>query len=155
FSRFVTDDPLGLEAPGTLNFTSSEPVAATAFLTVTNQSSELLLSETPIVHPVLYSNEVGNKPVTIPELADGAGWTTDVVLVNTSEDRMNGEVRFFDQGGGSQPGAPLELGIGDGSTSASVVEFDIPPRSFQAISTAGNATISQVPFFVNRGFSST
>src|SRR5262249_27229895 len=31
FSRFVTDDPLHISAPGTLNFSSSIPVASTAF----------------------------------------------------------------------------------------------------------------------------
>ena len=84
---------------------------------------------------------------------DGAGWTTDMVLVNTSEDQMNGEVRFFDQGSGSQAGSPLELGIGDGTTVAPAVEYNIPPRSFQKIATAGNATASEVPFAVNRGAS--
>src|SRR5207249_7109059 len=58
FSKFVTDDPLKIDAPGTLNFVSSLPVAATAFFTITNESSELLLSSTPIVHPVHYSADV-------------------------------------------------------------------------------------------------
>ena len=153
FSKFVTDDPLKIDAPGTLNFTSSLPVAATAFFTITNESSELLLSGTPIVNPFQYSAGFGDKTVTIPELSDGAGWTTDMVLVNTSEDQMNGEVRFFDQGSGSQAGSPLELGIGDGTTVAPAVEYNIPPRSFQKIATAGNATASEVPFAVNRGAS--
>src|SRR6185295_10533957 len=92
FSRFVTDDPLSIFAPGTLNYTSSIPVATTSFFTVSNESSELLISDTPIVEPVAYSNAVGNKTVAIPEIADGGGWKSDIVLVNTSEDRMNGEV---------------------------------------------------------------
>ena len=154
FSRFVTDDPLKIDAPGTLNFVSSLPVAATAFFTITNESSELLLSNTPIVHPVHYSADVGDRPVTIAQLADGAGWHTDVVLVNTTEDQMSGEARFFDQGSGSRPGSPIELGIGDGSTAASVVGYDIPPRSFQKITTAGTASVSEVPLTLNPGASS-
>jgi len=154
FSKFVTDDPLKIDAPGTLNFVSSLPVAATAFFTITNQSSELLLSSTPIVHPVHYSADVGDRPVTIPQLADGAGWHTDVVLVNTTEDQMSGEARFFDQGSGSRPGGPIELGIGDGSATASVVGYDIPPRSFQKITTAGTAGVSEVPLTLNPGASS-
>ena len=155
FSRFVTDDPLGLTAPGTLNFTASLPVAATSFFTVTNESSELLLSETPIVQPVRYTDAVQNRTVTIPELADGAGWATDVVLVNTTEDRMNGEVQFFSQGSGSQPGTPLELGVGDGTSTATTIEFDIPARSFQTFNTAGSSSSPEVPFLVNRGSSTT
>jgi len=151
FSRFVTDVPLNITVPGTLNFTASLPIAATAFFTVTNESNELLLSDTPIVDPIGYPTQVGNKTVTIPELADGAGWTTSVILVNPGEDPMHGEVRFFSQGNGSQPGAPMEVGIGDGSTSAAALEFAIPPRSFEAFATAGNATISETPFAMNVG----
>src|SRR5439155_1277369 len=105
-------------------------------------------------HPVHYSADVGDRPVTIAQLADGAGWHTDVVLVNTTEDQMTGEARFFDQGSGSRPGSPIELGIGDGSTAASVVGYDIPPRSFQKITTAGTASVSEVPLTLNPGASS-
>jgi Beta-propeller repeat len=151
FSRFVTDDPLNIRAPGTLNFTSSIPVVTTAFFTITNESNDFLLSRTPIVDPIAHTVQVGNKTIAIPEIAEGGGWKSDIILVNTSEDRMNGEVRFFDQGFLSMPGAPMEVPIGDSSTS--VVEFDIPMRSFQKISTAGSSTISAVPFGLNRGTS--
>jgi hypothetical protein len=153
FSKFVTDDPLNIFAPGTLNFTSSLPVAATAFFTQTNESGELLIGHTPIVDPVPYSVEVGNKTIAIPELLEGGGWRSDVILVNPSEDRMNGEVRFFSQGNGDQPGAPMEVGIGDENIPASAVEFDIPPRGFQKVSTAGGATSSETPFALTRGTS--
>src|SRR5262249_10132929 len=74
-------------------------------------------------------------------------------LVNTSEDRMNGVVQFFSQGTPDQPGAPMEVGIGDDNTPLSVVEFDIPARSAQKISTAGSATTSEVPFALSVGTS--
>lgn len=153
FSRFITGDPFNIFAPGTLNYTSSIPVAVSSFNTVTNEAGELLISLTPIVEPVKYSQEVGNKPVAIPELAEGGGWRGDIVLVNPSEDRMNGEVHFLTQGAGDQPGVPLEIGIGDEAAPASVVEFDIPGRGFQKISTAGTAVITDVPFAINRGVS--
>src|SRR5262249_52731370 len=108
-----------------------------------------------IVHPVNYSVKAGNQTVTLPELADGGGWSSDVVLVNTSEDRMNGEVRFLTQGSGTNPGTPLVLGIGDGTSTSSVVEFDIPPRSFQKVSTAGSSTSPQTPFALTSGTSIT
>src|SRR5205823_4263465 len=151
FSRFVTDDPLNIFAPGTLNFSASLPVAATAFNTANNESGELLLANTPVVDPIAHSIQVADKTITVPELADGAGWRSDVVLVNTSEDQMNGEVRFFSQGSASEPGAAMEVGIGDGTTTASVLEFDIPPRAFQKITTAGSATTSEAPFTISRG----
>src|SRR5262249_54650823 len=153
FSRFVTDDPLLIAAPGTLNFSSSIPVVATAFFTTTNESSDLLLSRTPIVDPIGYTTQVGGRTITIPELAEGGGWKNDIVLVNTGEDRMNGEVRFFSQRNGSEPGAPTAVRLGDDNTPLSAVEFDIPGRSFQKISTAGSATSSEVPFALSRGTS--
>src|SRR5204863_9240274 len=148
-----TDGPLGILAAGTLNVTSALPVGSTAFFTDSNESSELLVSHSPIIDPVAYRTEVGSKPITIPEFAEGGGWRNDIVLVNTGEDRMNGEVRFFSQGSGNQPGAPIEVGIGDENTPSSVVEFDIPGRGFQKISTAGSATSPEVPFAMTRGTS--
>jgi hypothetical protein len=113
FSRFITDDPLNVFAPGTLNFTSSVPIVPMSFFTETNEASELLISNAPIVDPIDYTAQVGNKVVTVPQLAEGGGWKNNIVLVNTTEDRMNGEVRFVSQGSGNQPGAPMEVGIGD------------------------------------------
>jgi Beta-propeller repeat len=153
FSKFITDDPLNIFAPGTLNFTSDVPVVPTAFFTTSNEANDLLISHTPIVDPIAHTAAVGSQPITIPELAEGAGWRSDVVLVNTGEDRMNGEVRFFSQGSGGQPGAPMEVGTQPDNTPASAVEFDIPGRSFQKISTSGVATTSQVPFALNQATS--
>src|SRR5262249_49361601 len=65
FSRFVTDDPLNLTAPGTLNYMSSIPVSATAFFTLTNEASDLILSHTPIADPFAHAAQVGNKTITI------------------------------------------------------------------------------------------
>ena len=153
FSRFISDDPLNIFAPGTLNFTSSIPVVATSFFTESNEAGELLISHTPIVDPIAHTVQVGDKPITIPEFAEGGGWRNDIILVNTSESQMNGEVRFLSQGSGNQPGVPTEVGIGDENIPASVVEFDIPPRAFQKVATAGSATISEVPFTLSRGAS--
>jgi hypothetical protein len=153
FSRFVTDDPLLVFEPGTLNYTSSLPVAATSFFTVTNEAGELLISRTPIVDPIAHTAAVGNRTVTIPELADGGGWKSDVILVNTSEDQMNGEVRFFSAGSPSEPGASMFVGIGDDNVPQPAVEFNIPPRGFQKVATAGSAASSEVPFSLLRGTS--
>jgi len=105
------------------------------------------------VDPVQYSAQVGNQTITIPQFVEGGGWRNDIVLVNPSEDRMNGEVRFFSQGNGNVPGAQTEVGIGDENLPASAVEFDIPPRGFQKISTSGSATTNELPFALTRGTS--
>jgi len=151
FSRFVTDGPLNVPAGviGALNFTSSLPVAAGGFRGFNNEGGEFLLSNIPIAEPL----EVTSQPVVIPQFAEGSAWNTQVVLVNTTEDRMNGEVRFLSPGGPAEPVSPVEVGIGDAF--ASVLEYDIPPRSAQRIQTAGSTTKSDFPFAAKSGTSFT
>jgi len=149
FSRFVTDDPLKIPAgtTGTLTYISSIPVAAAAFRTMTNERNDFLISSTPIVDLNTYPT---NQSVYIPDVADGSGWTSRVILTNPGEDRVNGEVRFFNTGDAFQPGAPMLVDVG--GNPASVLEFDIPPRSFQTIDTTGAPVRSDFPFTSNNGF---
>src|SRR5262249_24215642 len=120
---------------------------------VRNEWGERLLSDSPIVDPVAHSAQVQNKPLTIPELAEGAGWQNDVILVNTSEDEMHGEVRFLSPGSGNQPGAPMEVTLSDGTTVTPAVEFNIPARGYQKVSTNGSATRPDATFSLNQGTS--
>jgi beta-propeller repeat-containing protein len=139
FSRFVNDDPLLFDDPsiGTLNFTSTVPIAVSGFRTFVNENSEFLISSTPIADVL----QVNTRPVTVPEWADGAGWNSEVVLVNTTENELGGEVRFLDPSG-----TPTEVGIDDGTTGASVVGYDLAPRSYQTISTSGTSLRADFPF---------
>jgi hypothetical protein len=89
-------------------------------------------------------------PAVIPQFSEGAGWNTQIELVNTTEERMNGEVHFLSPGSGTQPGSPIEVGVAGSFTS--VVEFDIAPRSAQQIQTEGSTTRSEFPF-TSQGFS--
>src|SRR5262245_27131793 len=139
FSRFVLDDPLLLDDPsiGTLNFTSTLPIAVSGFRTLVNESQEFLISPTPIADV----DKVNDKPVVIPEWADGAGWNSEIVLMNPTENDLNGEVRFLDPSG-----SPTEVGLDDGSIGASVLGYTISPRSYQTISTSGTSLRADFPF---------
>ncbi len=151
FSRFVTDDPFGLplDSIGTINFTASIPVAATAFRTLNNERSDFLISNTPIAN---LARPLSGRPSTIPEFADGANWTSQIILVNPSEERMNGEARFYNQGSVSAAGMPVVVAIDSSGNSASVLEYDIAPRSVQRIQTTGAPARSAFPFTTNGGF---
>jgi hypothetical protein len=155
FSAFVSDPPFNLASgsQGTINFTSSIPLAAVAFRTTTNERSEFILSSTPIAN----FRDVASQPVTISHFADGiihvyntvidesdpdnpqyvedtlkrTQWTTSIVLVNTTEDEMHGEVDFFDQSG-----QPVNIGLTD-SDPAPGFGYAIPPRSFVKLDTPG------------------
>src|SRR5262249_157901 len=78
FSAFVSDPPFSLPVAtaGTINFTSSIPVAAVAFRTVTNERSDFILSNTPIAD----LTQETDQPVTIPHFTDGDGWQTAIIL---------------------------------------------------------------------------
>lgn len=144
FSRFVSDAPFNLtpDTSGTLNYNASVPVAATAFRTFTNERGDFIISATPIADIEHFTME----PQVIPQFADGANWDTQVVLVNTTENQMNGEVHFLDQ-----TGNPIDVGVGTESTS--VLEYDVPPRSFHRLSTSGIPLRSDIPFSATGGFS--
>jgi hypothetical protein len=151
FSRYVTDDPILIPSDknGTLNYTSSIPVSVAAFRASNSQAGTFVISTTPIGKPLA----VSNQPVVIPNFAEGAGWSNRVILVNTTENAESGEVHFVSPGSATEPGMPVEVALGTGDTSASVIGYDIPPRSYQQIQTAGISTRSEIPFAMSSGFS--
>src|SRR5262249_3968803 len=143
FSRFVTDDPVNIATgvSGALTFTSSIPVAATAFRTMNNERGDFIISSTPIADP---NKPLTDQPLIIPDFADGAGWNSGVVLVNTSEEEMSGEVQFLSQGTALEPVTGVPVVTAD--TTSTVFGYDIPPRGFQRIQTTGAGARSEIPF---------
>ncbi|HET9942355.1 MAG TPA: SBBP repeat-containing protein, partial [Terriglobia bacterium] len=118
---------------GTLTYTAALPVAAVALRSsASGGASNVYL---PIVDP--YS--ANPDPVTIPQYADGGGWTGQIFLVNPTEDVITGELRFF-RGGltAGEPGQPLEIATSIGT--ASVFTYSIEPRQSFAVSTFGSPT---------------
>src|SRR5206468_6191876 len=111
----VGDAPISVPSGSTvaLNFSSSVPISATALRFLTNENNQSLISAIPIADV----SKVVNQPVVLPQFADGGGWKSQIVLVNTTDDQMKGEVRFFGQGNSSEPGRPIEVGIGDATVS--------------------------------------
>ena len=129
FSAFVSDAPFGIPAvsSGTVTYTASLPVAVAAFRTFNNERGDFILSSTPVADPL----NVIKQPVTIPNMADGAGWDTGVVLTNPTEETLRGELRFLDAAG-----KPLAIAIGEHDP-ASIVEYEIAPRSYGTFQTKG------------------
>ena len=80
--------------------------------------------------------------MTFPNFADGGGWTTQVVLVNPTDDAMSGTVQFFGQGSATAAAQPVAVTI-DGQTATSFA-YSIPARSARRFQTegAGAATLS-------------
>jgi hypothetical protein len=143
FSGNVGDSAIPIPGTsGTISFTASVPVSVTALRNFTNENTLSIISPVPVADV----NVVRTQPASIPHFVDGAGWSTDIVLVNTTENAVTGEVRFM-----SQDGGPLDVAM-NGGGAASVLGYTVPPRSFQRIQTAGTAdeatigSIQIVPF---------
>src|SRR5262249_44465094 len=82
-ARFTDEFPLNMAGTftGTLTFTASAPVATVALRMTTNVRGEFTLTPLPIV-PI---DSVSVAPVTLSHFADGAGWRTQLVLVNPTD----------------------------------------------------------------------
>ncbi len=123
-ARFLNQDPFnGTSMEGTFTFNSSVPVGVAAIQGVVNQRSEFLIS----LLPVASLGDLNNNPVLLPQFTDGAGWTTQLVLTNPSDDPINGTVQFFGPGSITQDGAPLSLWVN--GILNSTFSYGIAPRS--------------------------
>jgi hypothetical protein len=78
----------------------------------------------------------------LPHFADGGGWTSQIVLVNPSDQSISGSVQFFGQGTLTAPAQPVTVSIG-GQTNSSFA-YTIAPRSSVRLRTAGVGTSIQV-----------
>jgi hypothetical protein len=138
--RFVNEAPFnsGSIARGTFTFTSSVPVSVVALRGFTNERSDFLITTLPVT-PL--SNPLEQTTV-FPQLADGGGWSTQIVLVNPTDDTMTGTISFFGQGDTTTSGEPMELTV-DGQT-GSTFTYAIAARSSWVGRTAGVSSIIRV-----------
>jgi hypothetical protein len=130
-SRFLDEAPFGVTRPylGTLTFKSDVPVAAAALRGFTNERSEFLVTTVPVANP----DTQGPATAFFPHLADGGGWTTQLVLVNPSEAPITGSLRFLEQGS-----------AGSTSNVLNSVPYAIPAGSSYQFSTPGTSASGQV-----------
>lgn len=138
-AAFLNQAPFngGSSISGTFTFSSSVPITVVALRGLTNERSEFLLTTLPLSTLSAPTGETAY----FPHFADGGGWTTQVVLVNPTDDPMTGTVQFFGQGTTTVAGQPAVVTI-SGQT-ASTFNYTIPARSVRRLQTAGaGATIA-------------
>jgi hypothetical protein len=86
---------------GLLHLSSSSPVAVLAIRGRYNERGEFLLSTTPPSDPMVQTADQS----FIPQVVDGAGYTTEIVIYDLlQKSPMSGNIYFFDQSG--QPISP-------------------------------------------------
>jgi len=138
-AKFIDQDPFNLNRSsfqGTLTITSNIEVSLIALRGFYNERtpSDFLITTLPVTN---LSAVAGTGPVYLAHFAAGAGWTTQVVLVNPSEATITGTIQFFGPGSDTAAGAPLTVNAG-GQTATSF-NYTIPKQSSFKLVTGASA----------------
>ena len=94
-STFIDESPLrpqstDLSRIQSFSFAASAPVAAAAVRILTNERKDFVMTSIPIANL-----DQAESPLTFPFYADGAGWQSEIQLVNTTSSTLYGNVQLF------------------------------------------------------------
>ena len=120
---------------GSLEIASNQPVSVLALRLTTNQRGDTLLTSTPVAD---LSRAQTTSPVYFPEMADGGGFTTSLVMLNTSASAETGTIALF-----AEDGTPLVLHP-LGGPSSSTFSYSIPASGSFMLQTDGSSSSTQV-----------
>jgi Bacterial Ig domain len=125
-SSFVNEAPFNLaeSMEGTLTFYSSLPVSVMALRQRTNERGEFLITALPITSPL---TSPPGPFLVLPQFAVGAGWSTQVVLVNSTDTAEIGNLQFFGSISPGESASPLMMTV-NGVPAASF-DYLIPPHT--------------------------
>ena len=132
-AQFLDEDPFngGTAVGGTFTFSSDLPVAVIALRGLVNERSEFLMTTLPVAPLTAGTADT----VYFPHFAAGAGWTTQVILVNPTHAPIQGSVQFLGPGSETANAGPAMLTLADGRD-GSTFPYAIPPRSATRFQTA-------------------
>ena len=114
---------------GSLEITSTQPISILGMRLTTNQRGETLLTSTAIAD---LSRPATNAPLYFPQLADGGGYTTTIVLSNTTGSTQAGTISILDDDGNALSVRPV------GGTVNSIFSYTIPPSGTFVFQTDGS-----------------
>jgi hypothetical protein len=132
---------------GTLEIEGDQPLSILAMRQTTNQRSEALFTTTPSADMTLPTN---SNPLYFPQMADGGGLKTTIVLLSTdTSNAETGRINFFDNNG-----APLSVRPMGGSTAQSSFPYSVPAGGLFRFETDGSsspATVGWVQLIADSG----
>jgi len=123
---------------GTFSFNSDVPVAAVALHAFTNERSEFLITTLPIAAFTATTSET----IVFPHFVDGGGWTTQIALVNPTDETISGTVQFLGQGTANAAAQPVIVTVNNQGNST--FSYSIPARSSRRLQTSGLAAAVRV-----------
>ncbi len=115
---------------GSLEITSDQPVSILALRLTINQRGDLLLTSTPIAD---LAKPAPTAVLSFPQIADGDGYQTTLVLMNTASAVETGVVRFYDNNGSALPVRMAGAGAADTG-----FPYSIPSGGFLRLVTDGS-----------------
>jgi hypothetical protein len=110
---------------GTLELSSDQPISIVALRLTVNQRNEVLLTTTPVAD----LTRLPAGELIFSQFAEGGGYTTDVFLINTSNESQSGIVRWH---------------ADDGSTARPPRTYSIPAGGSDVIQSNGSGTGTRV-----------
>lgn len=113
---------------GSLDISADQPISVLALRGTMNQRNEFLITTTPVAD---LTGTPGNGLAYFPQFADGGGYTTSLILLNTSNVRETGKLEIKDKDG--NPLAVNELG----GTRDYQFNYSIEPHGWYRFQTDG------------------
>jgi Zn-dependent metalloprotease len=120
---------------GSLEVASTQPVSLLALRLTANQRGDTLLTSTPVAD---LSKAQTTSTVYFPQLADGGGFTTSILLLNTSTATETGTIALSADDGTALTVRPV------GGQAGSSFPYSIPASGFFVFQTDGTSSSTQV-----------
>lgn len=115
---------------GTLEVSASQSLSVLALRGTVNQRGEFLITTTPVAD---LNRAPETRPVYFPQFVDGGGYTTSLVLLNTSSDTEIGNLQVLDNNGEPLVVTPV------GGSPTSTFRYSIPAGGAFRFQTDGAA----------------
>jgi sugar lactone lactonase YvrE len=116
-------------ANGVLDITSAQPLSVLSLRGTFNQRKQFIITTTPTAD---LTQSVKSDPAYFAQFVDGGGYTTTLILMNTSSAVETGVFEIMDNNG-----SPLIV-RGDWGTSKSSFRYYIPPNGIYRFQTDGS-----------------
>jgi hypothetical protein len=132
-------DELQASGPGSVELSANAPLALIATRETTNDRNEKIVTATPVAYG---PGAGGGGTVALPRYEFGRNTTTEIVVVNPSDDPLIGRLSFF-----AFSGEPVTLG------GASGVPLEIPAHGTHVWTTDGSGVSIEQGFAMVEAFS--
>jgi hypothetical protein len=116
---------------GALDIVSDQPLSVLAIRGTMNQRQQFIITTTPVAD---LTRSPGSSPLYFAQLADGGGYTTSLILMNTSSANETGTLQIMDNNGN-----PLAVNPAGGASGSSF-NYSISPNGIVHFQTDGSPT---------------